>query len=209
VAVKLVEFLIIIIGRIDFSSFKYLFTGRSYNLLDKDIETAVLLLCSGRFCGLSRRNTHLSTLAVNISHFILTGKWRYWSHAWINADDYETPLKLEISESISKGVIKSRFWNVFNCDGLVLLKPKYLSDDEWEKVNKYIDETFLGKGYDFLANLKKNDKVNCVELLFRVITKVNPCALPNTSRMIKKYKNLTPDMIYESGDFEIVYEVRR
>lgn len=206
--VKILEKIIKLIGRVDFSSIKYFFTGTYYDLSKDDIKACALFLCENRCFGLLRRKTHLSSFFVSLSHWFLTGRWGYWSHVWANADDKEKPLDLEIVEAIGKGVVKSSFWDVFSCDSICLLRPKKLSDDEWEKVNMVI-HSFVGLGYDEFFNLKNANELSCVELLYAGIRSVNPMALPGLTRMIARYGNITPDMVYGCGDFEICIEIRR
>jgi len=198
-----------IIGRIEFTSLKYLFTGRYFDLTREDVNFLCNCLQSDRYFGLLRRKVHLTTYLISIGHFILTGKFGYWSHIWANVEDDEADqLSIDIIEAVGKGVIVSPFWDVLNCDAICLLKPKYINDEQWEKVAKEI-RGFVGKKYDSFFNINNPDELSCEELLYWGIMSVDDKALPGLNRLIKKYGNFTPDMIYSCGDFMICAEIRR
>lgn len=200
-----------IVGRLNWTGLKYFFQGREFDLTDEDIETACDYLLADRYIGLGWRKTHFTSYLIAIGHFILTGRWTLWSHAWANIDDEtKDPFRMRIYESVAVGAKISRFWNVLNVDAVALLRPKHLSAEQWEKVNTAIVSAISRKTkYDIFANEEDHSEVNCVELVVMAILEAAPDALPGTSAMMKKTKALTPPMLYESGDFDIVWEVRR
>jgi uncharacterized protein YycO len=163
---------------------------------------------------LTRHNGYLSSYAIAFAHWVLTGFRRggYYAHSLMNLeDDVTTDDDFMLVEATGSGVHLSKFADVFDaqCSSVALLKPKSMTIDEWTVV---LDKakTQLGKPYDSLFNLKSDRALSCVELV-----RISLMTLPdyherfaNFERMIKEYKNLTPQMFYECEDFEVVYEVR-
>jgi hypothetical protein len=71
--------------------------------------------------------------------------------------------------------------------------------------------TEIGKPYDSLFDLKNDNALSCVEL-GRTALMAEPnyyTNFANFEEMIRKRKNLTPQMFYECPDFEVVYEIRK
>lgn len=159
---------------------------------------------------LTRRNNHMSTYMVSFANFVLRGKFSYWSHALMNLEDeVKTDDDFMLIEAIGSGVTETPFKDVFNVNGVVLLKPKNLTINKWTAILDRA-KTELGKPYDNLFDLKNDKALSCVELV-RVALQADPDYATNFAefeRMIKKEKNLTPQMFYDCSDFEIVYEVR-
>lgn len=201
-------FMLRIMSGLNWTGFKYFFFGREYDVTDEDIKTACNYLLTDRYVGLCFRDTHFSSYPITLAHWLLTGDWMKWSHAWINVDDMASDSKdLVIYESVAKGLIKSPFWKVLNCDAIVLLKPKYLANDEWYKVTEYLNKK-LGTHYDAMLNEKNDDELDCIETVVNAILSANPKALPNISRMMKNYGQLTPQMALY-GDFTVALKIRR
>lgn len=200
-------FMFKIVGRLNWTGLKYFFTGREYNITTEQVETACNLLLEQRLVGLSYRATHFSSILIILGHFLLTGRWVKLCHAWINTDDeMKNPFGLKIYESISEGAIESPFWKVILCDGLVLLKPRWVKEENWDKINEVLKRQD-GLPYDIFARYKDPSEINCCERVVRAILDVQPDALPALCHMMKRYGNLTPQMLLECGDFEVVYEV--
>jgi len=159
---------------------------------------------------LSRRNNHLSTYMISFANFVLSGKWSYWSHAFMNAEDEVTSDEdFRIVEAIGLGVEYTPFAKVFDCNSVALLKPRSMSIDDWTAIlDKAKSE--VGKPYDNLFDLKNDNALSCVELV-RTALMADPdyyTSFANFEALIKKRKNLTPQMFYDCEDFEVVYEVR-
>jgi len=207
--ISIFDFIVIkIIGRIEFSSIRYLFTGKSYSLTRKDINKVCKSLETNRCFGLLRRSNHFTTYLIGASHWFLTGKFGYWSHAWANVESDEADgLDIDIIEAVGAGVIVSPFWDILNADAVCLLRPKNITEAEFDLIAKRIRE-FIGKKYDTFFNIKNVDKLSCEELLYWGIMSVNSDALPGLNKLIAKHGNFTPDMIYSSGDFKILLEIR-
>jgi len=124
-------------------------------------------------------------------------------------DEVKTDDDFMLIEAIGSGVTETPFKDVFNVNGVVLLKPKNLTINKWTAILDRA-KTELGKPYDNLFDLKNDKALSCVELV-RVALQADPDYATNFAefeRMIKKEKNLTPQMFYDCSDFEIVYEVR-
>lgn len=207
---KLYNFFIIkIIGRIEFTSIKYLFTGRAVDMTAPDVKQVAMKLLMDRYVGLSYRKTHLTSFFISLVHFVLTGVWRKWSHAWINVDDeISDPLGMQIFESVGAGAIVSPFWDVIVVDAVVLLKPKFVKEQDWDKIHKVLLSQ-QGTAYDTRGRCKDISELNCVERVVVAILTVDSTALPNLKKMMDKKKQLTPQMLYDCGDFEICLEIRR
>jgi len=169
------------------------------------------LLVKNYYIMLSRRNNHMSTYFISIGNFFLSGKFSYWSHAFMNCEDeVKSDDDFRIIEAIGAGVEYTPFDKVFDVNGVVVLKPKNMTIEHWTLV---LDKatTELGKPYDNLFDLKNDKALSCVELV-RTALKADPDYDKNFSNfesLITKRKNLTPQMFYECPDFEVVYEVRK
>jgi hypothetical protein len=169
------------------------------------------LLVGNYYVMLSRRNNHMSTYMIAFANFVLSGKFSYWSHAFMNAEDQVTQdSDFRIVEAIGVGVEYTPFDKVFDCNSVVLLKPKNMAIEDWTLV---LDKarTEIGKPYDNLFDLKNDQALSCVELV-RTALKADPdydTNFANFEALINKRKNLTPQMFYDCPDFEVVYEVRR
>lgn len=159
---------------------------------------------------LTRNKTHLSTYAIALGNFLITGKWGYWSHVLMNLEDEVTTDKdFRLIEAIGTGVQYSSFSNVFAVDSVCLLKPKNMTIDKWTNVMDKA-RTELGKPYDTLLDLTTDKAINCVELVRNsLMSEPNYVTdFANFEKDIAKAKNLTPDMFFYCKDFECVYLIR-
>jgi hypothetical protein len=125
-------------------------------------------------------------------------------------DEVKADDDFRLVEATGNGVNYSPFELVFEVHGVVLLKPKNMSVDHWTLVmDKAMTE--IGKPYDSLFDLKNDNALSCVELV-RTALMAEPnyyTNFANFEEMIRKRKNLTPQMFYECPDFEVVYEIRK
>lgn len=120
-------------------------------------------------------------------------------------------LGYQLIEATGVGVHYSTFMEVFDCDSVALLSPRGVPLEEWTKV---LDEvkTDLGKGYDTLFDISTDANVSCVEMVYWGLK-----ALPDFEQRFPKLvalisergNNLTPQMLYDTGELEIIFEVRR
>lgn len=206
------------IGRIEFTSIKYFFTGRSYDLTSEDIRKALALMSTGRYIGLIRRKTHFTTYLIGLGHWFamllrpMPGRKRhfgFWSHAWLHIEDESLrEIDLQILEAVGSGVKVSEFWDVLNADAIVLLRPKAYSEDQLDNALK-LAKTYIGRPYDTTFDLESMNRISCVEYAYGSLKEENCNGLPQLTAWVNRVKNLTPDMIYECGDFEICLEIRR
>jgi hypothetical protein len=209
---KIASSVVSLIGKVHWKPLAIFFKGRYYDLTPEDHRTLRSLLTKDYFIILTRRKVNLSTYAINFSHFFLTGKWGYYSHSLMNLEDAvhsESDFRL-IEATNKRGVGYAPFDKVFDCDSVVLLKPKGIALYEWTAILDNL-KTHKGKKYDTLYDLTDATEMSCVELVRTALM-----TLPNYEKrfarfekMIAKAKNLDPHMFYRCGDFEIVHEVRR
>jgi len=220
---KLIEFISLkIISPFNWTRIKFLFTGRAYDLTSKDREEIREEMQAGLRIWVSRRETHLTTYFIGFFDWALAvwawfkngrkgikPKWGFWTHAFANINSHE------IMEAIAKGVTKSMFDDAFNCEAAAALVPANLSVIEWHNISKEIVEELKlqdGKKYDSGFNLKDESKVSCIELMRLVLmkrVKDYHYKFADLEEDVRLYKNLTPQMLYDSKSFKVVWEVRR
>lgn len=168
------------------------------------------LLGPNYYIILTHRKNHLSTFFVGLSNFVLTGKWGYWAHALMNIEnEVVSDTDFRLVEAIGSGSQYTPFDKVFDVHGVVLLKPKKMTTEEWTAV---LDRAkgLLGRPYDSLFDLKNDSSLSCVELVRTALMAEPGYAedFANFEAMIAKRKNLTPQMFYDCPDFEVVFESR-
>lgn len=202
-----------LIGRTTWRKLTVCWKGRYYDLTDAEQDTLKLLLKRDYYIILTRRKTHLSTYAINFSHWFLTRfkTWGYYSHSLANLEDeVKSEDDFRLIEATNKyGVGYVPFAQVFDCDSVALLKPRGITLDEWTRVMDNL-MTHEGKKYDTLYKLADETEMSCVELIRTALM-----TLPDYNnrfarfeQMIARARNLDPHMFYTCGDFEVVYEVR-
>lgn len=203
---------------------KFLLTGREYDLTSRDREMLRDYCHLGVYIWVTRRETHLTTYLITISDYLLElmayyrngrvgrkPRLGYYSHAFLNAD------KNTFVEAIAKGVIQSLFDDVFNVDAVAALAPSGLSVIEWGMYSKKFVEVAKGKigsRYDTVFNLKDETELSCIELIRMSLRHCMTDAdyklrFKRFEDLITERKNLTPDMIRNCPDFEVVLEMRR
>lgn len=202
-----------VIPNIKWESLTALFKGGKYwSLTEEDWDVLRKLLKEDYFIILTRRNSHFTTYAIAILEWIKRGKLSHYSHALINieGDDIKSDKDFILVEATSPGTHTSTFMQVFDCDSVCLLRPKHFSKEDWDKcVAKVISD--IGKPYDIDGNLSDDSKLTCAELDRDGLKQVPDYIkeFPNFEAMAEKHKIAMPQMYYDSGDFEIVFEVRR
>jgi len=209
---KIVEPVVMVMGKLNWEGVKELFTGRRYNLTIYDRLKIMRVLAEGNYFILTRRHTHLSTYMANAAHWLLTGRWGYWSHFTMNVDLNPTADKdkMRFIEAIGKGVTISSFDEIFNCDGVWIGKPILPDGISWEEIME-AELKNEGKKYDTFGKINDPTKMNCVEVGLDAIKKVPDYEqrFHGLLAMIKLEKNLSPDMFIESGSFVTVLEIKR
>jgi len=208
---KIAERVIIGIGKVHWKT--------STQLSDADQQKIRELLVDNYYVILTRRKNHLSTFFVGLANFALTFKWGTWSHALMNLEDkayHDSDFRIvamgntrELMESTGEGVHVTPFEQVFDVHAAALLKPKNMTLAEWTTLLDRA-KSQLGKKYDTLFNLASDQELSCVELVRVTLQGLPDYAekFPNFEALIKKRKNLTPQMFYDCGDFEVVFEAR-
>ncbi len=199
---KVVNWVVISIGKIHWAY--------KDGLTASELDEVRKLLIPHYYIIVTHRKNHLSTFFVGLASWILTRKWSYWAHALLNLEDeVKSDTDFRLVEATGAGVNYSPFNLVFMVHGVALLKPKNMSAEYWTLVmDKAMTE--VGKPYDSLFDLKNDNALSCVELV-RTALMAEPDYeqnFANFEAMIKKEKNLTPQMFYDCSDFEIIYEVR-
>jgi hypothetical protein len=201
---KVENLISITIGKINWTSKKVATAEELKTVHDK--------LISNYYIIMTRHNGHLSTYAISLAHFLLTGRWGYYGHVLMNLEDtVDNDDDFRLIEAIGTGVTYSPFNRVLDaqCGSVALLKPKSMSLEYWTTVLDRA-KTELGKPYDTLFDLSNDQALSCVELVRIALQKEPNYAtdFANFEAMITKSKNLDPQMFYECPDFEIVYEFR-
>jgi hypothetical protein len=199
---SLIEWIVITIGKVHW--------GYKDGLTNAELDEVRKLLTPHYYIILTHRNNHLSTFFVGLASWLLTRKWSYWAHALMNLEDeVKSDSDFRLVEATGTGVNYSPFNLVFEVHGVVLLKPKNMSAENWTTVmDKAMTE--IGKPYDSLFDLRNDNALSCVELVRTALMAQPDYAenFANFEKMICERKNLTPQMFYECEDFEIIYEVR-
>lgn len=161
---------------------------------------------------LTRRAGFFSTHLISFLHLVMTGKWGYYGHVFMNLEDeVDDDKDYRFIEAITTGVRLAGWAQVFDKDvgSVALLKPASMTLDHWTAV---LDKakTNLGKPYDTLFDLADEERLSCVELV-RLALRDEPnyaVNFANFEEMISKSKNLDPQMFLECPDFQIIYEIR-
>ncbi len=165
-------------------------------------------LKSDYFIILTYRRNHLSSFFVCLANFVLTGRWGKWTHALMNLEDeVKDDDDFRLIEATGNGTHFSPFDKVFDVHGVALLKPKSMSIEEWTGLLDRA-KAQLGKPYDSLFDLKSDMALSCVELV-RTVLMAQPnyaTDFANFEALLAKSKNLSPQMFYDCGDFEVIYE---
>ena len=159
---------------------------------------------------LTRRNNHLSTYFISAIELFLRFKFGYWVHSVMNLEDsVQTDDDFRLLEATGVGVHYSTFDYVFSAQSAVLMKPKSMTIEEWTSTLDTA-KSQLGKPYDTLFNIADDSKVSCIELVRKILMAEPNYAedFNNFEEMIKTAKNLSPQMLYDCPDFEVVFETR-
>lgn len=186
--------------------------GKDYKLSKWQQETIADFLNKHYLITVTRRDFHLSTYLIMLGNFVKTGRFGFWCHTVQNTEEDPVTSKDDflLIESVGSGVKVSKFETVFNCDHAALLKPKRLTMQEWDSRMDEIKDRFfeeLGREYDNAFLIFDGRRMSCIEYTLAQLKKLSDfeSVFPNVSKILKEKNNMTPDMLFESGDFEIVY----
>lgn len=202
--------ILIFCSDINWTWLKKVLVGREFDLSEEDQQKIKHLLTNNYYVILIRRDTHLTTYLISLGSFIKTFKFGFWGHALCNVeDDVKTDDDYKLVEATKTGVHFSKFGDVFNCDSVALMRPKYMPLAEYTTMlDDYLSE--IGKEYDFILDVSNSERVSCVEVIYAaIIRNESQDKFPNLMKMVKEIKNLTPDMLYDCNDFIVDFEVRK
>lgn len=220
---KLIRFFSLkILSPIHWTFIRYFITGETYLLTAHNREYARALMDDRLYLWVSRRGTHLSTHLIVLSDWVLSFlSWMrgglngrrprigFYSHAFFNCS------KNEIVEAVGKGVQKVYFDDVFDCDSVAALVPSNLTKDEWSSIQlKIVDglSKVVGRDYDPFYDINDSTELSCIELVRHILmenVKDYQLKFAQFEKLIKEYGNVTPQMLYDSTDFMVVWEVRK
>lgn len=220
---KIIDFISFkIISPFNWGRIKFLITGREFNLTAEDRDDARTLVELKNYIWVSRRRTHLTSYLISLGDWLLSfrswaksgfkGKrprWGYWTHAFLSSRKDEMMI-----EAVAKGVQRVRFDDVFDCDSVACLVPKFIPSDEWNKVSDLVvrfAQEQEGKPYDSMFDILDSSKLSCIELVRVALQQLGNYEIlfEDFERVVQLYKNVTPQMLYESQSFVVVWEVRR
>jgi hypothetical protein len=186
--------------------------GVYYTLKEQDHNKIRELLKSNYYIILTRRKSHLTTYLIALMSLYVDGKMSHYTHALMNVEgDIDNNMDYKLIEATAVGVHYSTFMEVFDCDSVVLMSPKGLPAEEWTAVLDNV-KSQLGKGYDDLFDIADGEQVSCVEMVYQGMMSLPDAELrwPKLIALIKERKNnLTPQMLYDTGELDVVFEVRR
>lgn len=185
--------------------------GIYYRLKEEDHDRIREILSKNYLIILTRRRSHLTTYLISCISAIVDKKLSHYTHALMNVEGtLDGHIGYKLIEATGSGVHYSSFMNVFDCDSVVLLAPKGISIEDWTKVLDEVKDD-LGKGYDTLFDITSDQNVSCIELIYWGLKALPDFEqrFPKLVKMINETKNITPQMLYDSGELEIVFEVRR
>lgn len=183
------------------------------NLITPSVQQVIAdKLRDNYYIMLTHRKSHLSTYITCIGTFFCTGKLGYWAHAMMNLEDQVNGVEdFRIVEALGEGVTYTPFEQAVDVNGIVLLKPKHLTIEDWTAI---LDKakSDIGKPYDTLFDLTSDQALSCVEFV-RNALKAEPNYdkhFAHFEKMIQESHNqLPPQLFYDCDDFEVVFEVRQ
>ena len=186
--------------------------GVYYKLTEADHDRIREILSKNYLIILTRRKSHLTTYLIALVSGIVDRKISHYTHALMNVEgDLAGHLGYKLIEATGVGVHYSTFMEVFDCDSVALLAPKGIPLEDWTKVLDEVKND-LGKGYDTLFDISSDQNVSCVEMVYWGLKTLPDFEqrFPKLVALIKERgNNLTPQMLYDTGELEVVFEVRR
>lgn len=185
--------------------------GIYYRLEEKDHDILRRMLKEDYFFILTRRRAHLTTYLIALVSWFSTKKKAHYTHALMNTEgDIANNIDFKLVEATNPGTHYSTFMQVFDCDSVVLLKPKGVTIDQWTNVLEKA-KTSIGAKYDDLFDLTESEKMSCVELCYVALQQFKNYRelFPNLVKLLEENTDLTPQLLYDCGDLDVVYEARR
>lgn len=186
--------------------------GVYYKLVEADHDMIRQMLKDDYLLIFTRRNSHLTTHLIALISMIVSRRSVHYTHVLMNVEDaIDGHVGYKLLEATNTGVHYSTFMEVFNCDSVALLKPRGIEMEQWTKVLDHAKRQF-GKPYDNLFDITNDEAVSCIELVYWSLKQLPSYELrfPKLVELLSKpHANLTPQMLYDTGELEIVFEVRR
>lgn len=185
--------------------------GLYYSLKEEDHDRIRQLLKDNYLLVLSRRKCHLTTLVITILSWFVSHRFAHYTHSLMNVEgDLEGHIGYKLIEATQRGVHYSTFMEVFDCDSVCLLSPRGVPLEEWTRVMDYVKESY-GKEYDDFFDITSDQQVSCVELIYWGLRRLPDFEqrFPNLIKLITEQDQLTPQMLLDTGEFDVVFEVRR
>jgi hypothetical protein len=186
--------------------------GLYYSLAEKDHDALRLMLKTGYYVILTRRKSHLTTYLIALASWLATKRPAYYTHALMNVEgDIDNNIDFKLIEATAPGVHYSTFMQVFDCDAVAVLKPRGETIEHWTLVLDEVKKSY-GSAYDNLFDISEANSVSCVEMVYQGLIKLPDYRnrFPNLIKLIEQSNgDLTPQMLYDCGDLEIVFEARR
>jgi len=179
---------------------------------DEDLSKIREMLTKDYYLICVRSSNLLSAWMVGLTDWWMTGKFGFYAHCLMNLEDeVQSDDDFRLVEATPRhGVSYNSFRKVFkNASSVALLKPRTFSMEEWTKVMDRA-KGYVGSKYDTLFDFARDNKLSCIELI-RDALKADPnynTNYANFEALLKKYGKITPNMLYDCPDFEIVFEVR-
>ena len=186
---------------------------QTHPLTQQDLDAVKEHLIANNLIILTFASNRLSAWFVLIGNFITTGKLGTYAHCLFNAEgDVLTADGFKLIEATpSEGVGVDSFSVVFaTVNKVALLKPKSMSLEQWQAViKKALSDQ--GKSYDTLFDFSQDQKLSCIELVRNALQAEPNYAtdFANFEALLAQYGELTPNMIRDCPDFEVIFEVAR
>src|SRR5574343_139743 len=193
------------IGRIHWST--------SRKLSEQELDIIRMILKENYYIILTRRSNFISTYVIGLTDFFIRRRFSYYTHALMNMQNIVTNEKdyRLVESTFIKGVGYSTFEEVFgSIQSVCFLKPKNMTTDDWAlSLEKSLGE--IGKPYDSLFYVYDNKKLSCIEFVIECLKIVPSYNLKfyNFERLFNKYGNITPQMLRDCGDLEVILEIKK
>jgi hypothetical protein len=186
--------------------------GIYYKLKEQDLDNIRRLLKEHYCLILTRRSSHLTTYLIYLISWLATRRASHYTHALMNVEgDIPNHIDFKLVEATGRGVHYSTFLEVFDCDSVCVLAPRGVDLVEWTLALQAARDS-IGEAYDLLFDLNDEKKVTCVAMCYKAMKHL-PDYEVRFPKLLELLKNsngdLTPQMLYDCGDLDVVFEARR
>lgn len=202
--------MILKIGGIDFTWLRGWLFGKEYLLEPDDHIQLLKIFKESNYIILTKRRWTVSSMMVIVASMLLTRRRAYWTHALMNVEGDSGTASL--MEAVGSGVKRSDFFEVFNCDSVTVLQPRIPKGlpFNWTGLNNAA-YYYQGREYDSVSDIMDDQKLNCTEYVWKCLQEVPDAGIwfHGLKTLIDHHQNLCPQMFYDCGSFEVVFEARR